>query len=102
MKVLDTCKIGAQLLGTATVKMVVGGVITAIMPPEVSVVYKTAVKVGSWIAAGVVSKAVDNAVNETFDNVEAVVNEINNYVDVLKQKEPEAVSNETSEEEDGE
>lgn len=86
MKILDGCRVGAQLLGTATVQMVVGGVITAIMPPEVSVVYKTAVKVGSYLAAIAVTKAVDSAVNETFDDIEAVVDEVNKYVDILQQK----------------
>lgn len=98
MKVLDKCKVGAQILGTATVQMVIGGVITAIMPPEVSVVYKTAVKVGSYLAAMAVTKAVDNAVGETFEQIEGVVDEVQKYVDVLQQKEPETVSKETSEE----
>lgn len=102
MKILDGCRVGAQLLGTATVQMVVGGVITAIMPPEVSVVYKTAVKVGSYLAAIAVTKAVDSAVSETFDDIEAVVDEVNKYVDILQQKEPETVNKETSEDEVGE
>lgn len=102
MKILDGCRVGAQLLGTATVQMVVGGVITAIMPPEVSVVYKTAVKVGSYLAAIAVTKAVDSAVNETFDDIEVVVDEVNKYVDILQQKEPETVNKETNEDEVGE
>lgn len=102
MKILDGCRVGAQLLGTATVQMVVGGVITAIMPPEVSVVYKTAVKVGSYLAAIAVTKAVDSAVSETFDDIEAVVDEVNKYVDILQQKEPETANKETNEEEVGE
>ena len=102
MKILDGCRVGAQLLGTATVQMVVGGVITAIMPPEVSVVYKTAVKVGSYLAAIAVTKAVDSAVNETFDDIEVVVDEVNKYVDILQQKEPETVNKEANEEEVGE
>ena len=102
MKILDGCRVGAQLLGTATVQMVVGGVITAIMPPEVSVVYKTAVKVRSYLAAIAVTKAVDSAVSETFDDIEAVVDEVNKYVDILQQKEPETVNKETNEEEVGE
>lgn len=102
MKKLEICRFGAQILGTCTVQMVVGGVITAIMPPEVSVVYKAATKVGAYIAAGVITKALDDSVNKTFDDIDEIVETINACRKVLQQKEPEPVSEETLEKKDGE
>ena len=101
-KGLELCKFGGQILATCTLQMVAGGVITAIMPPNVSVAYKAAVKVGSYLIAGVATHAIDRSVAETFDQIDEIIETIDECKKVLQKKEPEPVSEETSEEEDGE
>ena len=101
-KGLEFCKFGGQILATCTLQMVAGGVITAIMPPNVSVAYKAAVKVGSYLIAGVATYAIDRSVAETFDQIDEIIETIDECKKVLRQKEPEPVSEETSEEKDGE
>ena len=97
MQIMEKLRAGGKLLGTASVQMMIGGVVQAVVPPQVSVIYKAAITVGSCLAAMAVSKSVDGAVDETFDNLQAVAEQTKHYIEVLREKE-ETVSNEIKEE----
>ncbi len=87
-KTMNMLRGGAKLLGTASVQMMIGGIATAVIPPQVSVIYKGACLVGSCLAAMAVNKPVANAVDETFDNIEAQIEETKRSIEILKEKEP--------------
>lgn len=88
-KTMDTIRVGAKFLGTASVQMMIGGIVTAVIPPQVSMVYKGACLVGSCLASMAVNKPVSEAVDETFDNIEAQIEETKQSIKILKQKESE-------------
>lgn len=91
-KKMEMARTGAKLLGTASVQMMLGGIVTAVIPPQVSIVYKGACFVGSCLAMMAVNKPVSEAIDETFDNIEAQVEETKKSIEILKQKEPEVTT----------
>ena len=88
-KKMEMARTGAKLLGTASVQMMLGGIVTAVIPPQVSIVYRGACFVGSCLAAMAVNKPVSEAVDETFDSIEAQIKETKQSIEILKQKESE-------------
>ncbi len=85
--ILGKAKSAVKLLGSASVEMMIGGIVTAVIPANVSVVYKAAVYVGSCVAAMCVSDPIDRVVDRQFDDIQAVIEETKNCVATLKQQE---------------
>ena len=87
MNLMERCKEGSKLLGTASVQMMIGGLVKAIVPPHVSVVYKAAVYVGSCVAAMCIADPVDRVVEQKFEAIQALSDQTKAYIDALKEEE---------------
>ena len=90
-KKMEMARTGAKLLGTASVQMMLGGIVTAVIPPQVSIVYKGACFVGGCLAMMVANKPVSDAIDETFNSLEAQIEEAKKSIEFLKQ-EPEVTT----------
>lgn len=86
-KAMNTIRVGAKLLGTASVQMMIGGVVAAVVPPQVSALYRGACFVGSCIASLAVNKPISDAVDEVIDNVQDQIEETKRSIEILREKE---------------
>lgn len=84
---MEKGKEGLKMLGTASVQMMIGGLVAAIVPPHVSMVYKAAAYVGSCVVAMCISDPVDKVVDKQVETIQAVVDQTKQYVDILQQQE---------------
>lgn len=85
--VKEKAKDGLKLLGTASVQMMIGGVVAAVMPPQVSAIFKTAAYIGSCVAAMCVSDPIDRVVDKQFETMESVIGQVKTYAEIIKQSE---------------
>ena len=77
----------AKVLSTGSVQVMLGGVASAVMPPQIGLLFKGIVYVGGAVLALSLAKPVENLVDETFDEIESEIKEAKSYVEVLKSKE---------------
>ena len=86
-KFLNATKSGAKMLGTASVQMLLGGLVAAVIPPNVSVAYKAAAAIGGCVVAMCANDPIDRAVEKQFADIEAAVEETKRNIEILKQTE---------------
>lgn len=87
-KKMNMAKSCVKLLGSASVQMMIGGLVKAVIPPEVSIIYKAGAYVGSCVVALCASDPIDRAVDKQFVTIEALVEETRKNIDILKQEYP--------------
>lgn len=84
---IDKVKGLIKLAGTASTQMMIGGIVAAVVPANVSIVYKVAAYVGSCVVAMCIDKPVSDVVDTQFDQIQAVVDQTKEYIDILKKDE---------------
>lgn len=67
-------------LGTSSVKVMIGGITAAVVPPGVSFLYKAATYIGGVAVAMATTKPIQNAVSDHIDEIEWAINEIKNDI----------------------
>lgn len=81
---------GTKMVASDSVRIMIGGVVAAVMPKQISIVYKAVTAVGSCIIAGFVGEKIEDYVDRKIDEyvevVEEVKDEIQKNVDILKEK----------------
>ena len=90
MDVMKTLRAGTKIVAADSVRIMIGGIVAAVMPPQISIVYKTVTAIGSCFIAGFVGEKIENYVDRKIDEyvevVEEVKDEIQKNVDTLKEK----------------
>ena len=95
---MDKMKIfraGTKLVASDSVKVMIGGIVAAVMPPNVSIVYKAVTAIGSLIVAGFVGEKIEDYVDRKIDDcvevVDVIKDEIQKNIDILKENMEEEV-----------
>lgn len=86
MKIGETVRNGVKLLTGGSVQMMLGGVISAIMPPQISIPYKVATYIGSFVVSMYATEKLDEFVDKKIDEVEETVETVKAMVAEAKQE----------------
>lgn len=76
MAINKTIREGVKFSTSGAVQMMIGGIMAAVMPPQVSLLYKAATCVGSLMVAWYAGEKMDSFVDEKLDDVELVIDEV--------------------------
>lgn len=86
MAINKTVRDGVKLATSGSVQMMLGGIIAAVIPPQVSVAYKAAAYLGSLMVAWYAGEKMDTFVDEKLDEVEETVDTVKAMVAEAKEK----------------
>lgn len=75
----------AKLVTSGSVQMILGGVVAAVVPKNVSVLYKAACWIGTTAIAAFAGEKMDDFVDEKVDDVKECVEIVKECVDDIKE-----------------
>lgn len=84
-KGINVVKEVVKLAGTSSVCLVMGGVVTAVTPPGVGLLFKGATYLGSCVVAMAAADPIERAVDKRFEDLEEITEEAKSYVELYKQ-----------------
>ena len=84
MKIRNVARTVTKLAASTSVQMMIGGVAMAVVPPHISIIYKIAAGVGSFVVAACASEHTDKMVDKHFDELDDIVDVTKFFVDILK------------------
>ena len=84
-KFMNVTKEIVKLAGTSSVCLVLGGVVTAVTPPGVGLLFKGATYVGSCVVALAAADPIERAVDKRFEDLEEMTEEAKGYVELYRQ-----------------
>ena len=84
-KFMNVTKEIVKLAGTSSVCLVLGGVVTAVTPPGVGLLFKGATYVGSCVVALAAADPIEKAIDSKFNDLDEIVEESKGYVELYRQ-----------------
>lgn len=76
MAINKTIRDGVKLSTSGAVQLMIGGAIAAVMPPQVSLIYKAATWIGGVMISWYAGEKMDNFIDEKLNDVELVIDEV--------------------------
>lgn len=86
MKVKETIRDAVKLVTTGSVQMMIGGIVAAVMPPQVSVLYKVGAYIGGLVLAGYAGEKLDPYVDKKLDEVEEIIDDAKRVISEKNEK----------------
>lgn len=86
MQISKTVRDGVKLATSGSVQMMLGGIVAAVIPPQVSVVYKAAAYIGGTMVAWFAGEKMDEFVDRKLDEVGEAVDTVKAMVAEAKQE----------------
>lgn len=84
MAISNDFREGVKLLSAGSVQMMIGGIVAAVMPKNVSIIYKTAAYIGSVVVSGFAGSKVDVYIDEKLDKLSESIETIGECRELLK------------------
>lgn len=86
MDFMEKARKGVKLVGAGSVQMMLGGITAAVIPANVSLMYKAAMFVGSCVLSMCVSEPVSKTVDKQFNELQEATDQMKDYIRVMKSK----------------
>ena len=83
-KIESAVRSGAKLITSGSVQMLIGGVVAAVIPKQVSIIYKAATWIGSTVIAAYAGSKMDAFVDEKIDEAKDVIDEVKENIETIK------------------
>lgn len=74
---------GLKLAASGSVQMMLGGIVAAVIPHQVSIAYKAAAYIGGLVVSAFVGDRLDKFVDEKVDEAKECVNEVVDLVNIV-------------------
>ena len=71
---------GVKLVTTGSVRIMLGGLVAAVIPPQVNVIYKAAAWIGGVVISTFVGDKLDQYIDEQIDQAKECINTVNEIV----------------------
>lgn len=84
---LETVKSIAKVCGQIATQMACGGVLAAVLPPNISVPFKVVYFIGGGLVAMATKNPVDKAIEVSIDDIETCIKETKQNIKILMEKE---------------
>ena len=76
MAINKTIREGVKLSTSGAVQIMIGGIVAAVIPPQVSVIYKIAAYIGGLMVTWYAGEKMDEFVDKKLDETEEVIDEV--------------------------
>lgn len=80
MKINENVRDVVKFVGSGSIQMVLGGIVAAVVPKNVSIVYKTVSYIGTTIAAVFIGDQMNSFIDEKIDAVEEILNQTSDII----------------------
>lgn len=75
-KIGNTVREGVKLSTSGAVQMMLGGIVAAVIPPQISIAYKVAACIGGFMVTWWAGEKMDDFVDEKLNEVEELVDTV--------------------------
>lgn len=76
---------GVKLATSGSVQMMIGGIVAAVVPKNVSILYKVVAYVGSTVVAAFAGEKLDEYIDSKIDEVEETMGEVKDIIGKAKE-----------------
>lgn len=85
MNINGAIRDGVKLATSGSVQMMIGGIVAAVVPKNISIIYKVAAYVGSTVVAAFTGEKLDEYIDGKIDEVKETVDTVKDIIEKAKE-----------------
>lgn len=85
MNINGAIRDGVKLATSGSVQMMIGGIVAAVVPKNISIIYKVAAYVGSTVVAAFAGEKLDEYIDSKIDEVKETVDTVKDIIEKTKE-----------------